>query len=71
VLLYAYHTWALRRGFAAWSPLLWDTSGADGTTAVSSPTWRQLWLWIILSFLALIAGIGLGALGSTLVEGLH
>ena len=32
LLLCVYHTWAVRRGFTAWSTLLWDTGAAgDGT----------------------------------------
>jgi hypothetical protein len=55
LLLYTYHAWAVRRGFAAWSALLWDTGEAgDGRTAVSSPPWRRLWLWVLLSFVALV-----------------
>ena len=65
LLLYAYHTWAIRRGFVAWSALLQDTRGAgDGTLAVSSPPWRRLWLWPLVSFVALVAGIGLGIAAS-------
>lgn len=67
LLLCVYHTWAVRRGFTAWSALLWDTGEAsDGTTAVSSPPWRRLWLWVLLSFVALVAGIVLGAMGAVL-----
>jgi hypothetical protein len=69
LLLYAYHAWAIRRGFAAWSMPLLDTSLAGGVMAVSSPPWRCLWLWIVLSFVALTTGIVLGAIDSTLVAG--
>jgi len=71
LLLYGYHTWAVRQGFAAWSTLLLDTSGAAGATTVSSPPWRRLSFWVVLSFVALVTGIVLGALGSNAVEGLH
>jgi len=71
LLLYGYHTWAVRQGFAAWSTLLLDTSQAGDATTMASPPWRRLWLWVALSFVALVAGIVLGALGSTLVDGLH
>ena len=65
LLLHAYHAWAVRRGFTAWSALLWDTGeGDDGTATVSSPPWRHLWLWILLSFVALVAGVALGARGT-------
>jgi hypothetical protein len=65
LLLYAYHVWAVRRGFAAWSALLWDTGAVgDSATSISSPSWRRLWLWILGSFVVLVAGIVLGAMGT-------
>jgi choloylglycine hydrolase len=65
LLLSAYHAWGVRRGFAAWSALLWDAGEVDDdTTAVSSPSWRRLWLWILLSFGILVAGIVLGMIGT-------
>jgi hypothetical protein len=70
LLLYTYHAWAVRRGFAAWSALLWDTGEAgDGRTAVSSPPWRRLWLWVLLSFVALVAGVAVAVWGTTLGAG--
>jgi len=61
LLLFGYHAWAVRRGFAAWSALPWDTGEAgDGRTAVSSPPWRRIWLWVLLSFVALVAGVAVG-----------
>jgi hypothetical protein len=66
-LLYAYHAWAVRRGFASWSALLWDNGEVgDGTATVSSPPWRRLWLWIVLSFVVLVAGMALAAVGTAL-----
>jgi len=67
LFLYAYHAWAVRRGFAAWSALSW---GSGGAPAVSSTPWRRLWLWVALSLVALLAGILLGAMGSALVAGM-
>jgi hypothetical protein len=67
LLLYVYQTWAVRRGFAAWSVLLLDIAEAgDGTATVFSPPWRRLWLWILLSFVVLIAGMALAAVGTAL-----
>ena len=63
LLLYTYHAWAVRRGFAAWSVLL---GSDDNTPIVSSPPWRRMWLWILLSFVALIAGMMLAAMGTSL-----
>jgi hypothetical protein len=72
LLLYVYHVWAVRRGFTAWSALLWDTGEAgDGTMTVSSPPWRRLWLWILLSFVALVAGVIVGFWGTALVAGVR
>jgi hypothetical protein len=63
LMLYAYQSWAVRRGFAAWSALLWGATEADGgTPAVTYPPWRRLWPWILASFVALAAGTALGVL---------
>jgi hypothetical protein len=68
--LYAYHGWAIRRGFSAWSALQWGSGEAgDETTAVFSPPWRRLWLWVVLSFVILAAGVAGGALGVTILAG--
>ena len=61
--LYAYHAWAVRRGLVAWSALLW---GGDSATSVSSPRWRRLWLWVLASFVILVAGMALAAVGTSL-----
>ena len=67
LLLYVYHAWAVRRGFAAWSALLWDKSQAkDVPVIISSPAWRRLWPWVLLSFVVLVAGIVLGVMGLAL-----
>ena len=72
LLLYVYHAWAIRRGFAAWSALLCGTGEAGhGTAKVASPPWRRLWLWILLSFVALVAGVALGVMGIALVSGVR
>ncbi len=65
LLLYVYHAWAVRRGFIAWSVLL----GSPGK--ITSSSWRRLWPWVLLSFVALVAGIALGVIGSILVEGIR
>jgi hypothetical protein len=69
LLLYGYHTWAVRQGFATWSTLVPDTSGTRGAAAVSSPPWRRISIWVVLSFVALVTGIVLGVWGSNAVEG--
>jgi hypothetical protein len=70
LLLTVYHTWAARRGFTTWSALLWDTAEAgDGNIEISAPSWRHLWLWILLSFVILVAGVTVGVWGTTLAAG--
>ena len=69
--LTVYHARAVRQGFAAWSALLGGRGQPSNGAAVSSPPWRRVYLWVVLSFVALVAGIVLGALGSTLVDSLH
>jgi hypothetical protein len=72
LLLYVYHAWAVRRGFTAWSALLWDKSEAkDDPATVSSPAWRHLWHWILLSFVVLVGGVALGGMGTSLVRALR
>jgi hypothetical protein len=56
VLLIAYAGWSLRRGHATWSARLWDGS-------LSSPPWRELWPWILISFALLATGTWLGIQG--------
>jgi hypothetical protein len=46
--------WALKRGYQAWTVF----SGIKGE--VTTPGWRKLWWWIIISVFILIAGIIIG-----------
>jgi hypothetical protein len=72
LLLYAYHSWAVRCGFAAWSALLSANAETnEGTSIIYSPSWRRLWLWIVLSFVVLVAGMALGTVGMALVSGVR
>jgi hypothetical protein len=58
VLLYFYHIWATQRGFRSWSALLHDAGKAgDEKAAVFYPPWRKSWLWALVSFMILIAGM--------------
>jgi hypothetical protein len=71
LLLYGYHAWAVRRGFTAWSALLVGAGseiGDEGAT-VSSPPWRRVWPWVLLSFAILIAGVVAGVWGTMLAAG--
>jgi hypothetical protein len=51
LLILLYEGWAVHHGFRAWSVL------AFGDGEVTTPTWRKLWRWILLSFAILIFGI--------------
>jgi hypothetical protein len=51
LLVMVYEGWAVRRGFHAWSAL------AYGDSEVTSPSWRKLWWWLVLSFAILVGGI--------------
>jgi hypothetical protein len=69
--LYLYHAWAVRRGLAAWSVLLWGGSGAgEGAAAGEPAAWRRLWPWILASFLVLAGGVVLGITVRSLAAGL-
>lgn len=56
LLLTLYEGWAVRRGFRAWSILAFK----DGE--VTTPSWRKLWWWILLSYVALFMGLVAGVL---------
>jgi hypothetical protein len=56
LLLFPYASWAVRRGFRAWSVL--------GSGKVISPPWRRVWWWIPLSYAGLVGGV----LASTLLQ---
>jgi len=66
LLLYLYQVWTIPRGFAAWSVLLCDTIEDDAERVVTSPPCRCLWFWIPLSFMILIAGMAVAAVGTSL-----
>jgi hypothetical protein len=51
LLLMVYEVWARRLNILSWGVL----SSEEGE--IVSPTWRQLWWWIILSYVALFGGI--------------
>jgi hypothetical protein len=51
LLALLYEAWAVRRGQRAWSVL----TSSEGE--VSTPGWRRLWWWILLSLAAPIAGV--------------
>jgi len=51
LLLLLYEGWAVRRGFRAWGVLM------SGEGEVSTPSWRKLWWWILLSFVVPFGGV--------------
>lgn len=51
LLLFLYEFWAVRGGFRAWSV------PASRETKVRTPSWRDLWWWILLSYVALAGGL--------------
>lgn len=54
--LLVYEWWAARRGFHAWVVL------ASGEGEITTPAWRELWWWILLSLVTLLAGIAVGVM---------
>jgi hypothetical protein len=61
LLLCLYEWWAARRGLAAWRVV------AAGDGEVRSGSWRQLWWWVLLSYLALVGGVSGSAVLQQLV----
>jgi hypothetical protein len=51
LLLGPYERWSVRRGYQAWSTLVFGEGDL-----VSAP-WRKSWWWILLSFVALFCGL--------------
>ena len=54
LLISIYDRWAMKRGFRAWSVL------ATCEGEISTPSWRRLWWWILLSYAILFIGIASG-----------
>ena len=54
VLVLLYEAWAARLDFHAWSIL------ASGGGEITTPSWRDLWWWLLLSFVVLLAGVAAG-----------
>ncbi|MFZ2095071.1 MAG: hypothetical protein WAV05_00400 [Anaerolineales bacterium] len=54
LLVLLYELWAVHHGFRAWSVL------ALGTGKVSTPPWRKLWWWVLLSIIVLLGAVILG-----------
>ncbi|MDP4222924.1 MAG: hypothetical protein Q8868_06380 [Bacteroidota bacterium] len=56
ILIYLYERWAVKKGFSAWIIL----AGSEGK--VITPSWRELWWWIVISIQILIAGLIAGVM---------
>ena len=54
LLLFLYEFWAIRGGFQAWSVLAWREG------KVHTPSWHDLWWWILVSYAALLGGLAAG-----------
>jgi hypothetical protein len=55
-LVFFYDRWAVKQGFQAWNVMAREQGD------VSTPSWRKLWWWILLSYAVLFAGIILGVI---------
>lgn len=56
LLLFLYESWAVSRGFRAWAVL------AGSGEELRSPSCRQSWWWILLSYVAFLCGLAVGAI---------
>lgn len=56
VVLLFYEGWAARWDFRAWAVL------ASGDGEITTPAWRDLWWWILLSLVILFAGVAAGVM---------
>jgi hypothetical protein len=54
LVLFLFESWVVHRGFQVWSVL------ASGEGEARFVSWRKLWWWILLSYLALFAGVAAG-----------
>jgi hypothetical protein len=55
LIIWLYDLWAVHHGYRAWSVL------ALGTGELSTPPWRKLWWWVLLSIIVLLGAVILGA----------
>ncbi|MBN2355328.1 hypothetical protein JXO59_04405 [candidate division KSB1 bacterium] len=62
LLILPYERWAIKRGFRAWSLLIWKEG------EIRTPSWRKLGWWIALSYAVLLLGLAAGAMLSQLVK---
>jgi hypothetical protein len=62
-LIFLYERWAVSQDFKAWYIFI----GNEGQ--VSSPSWRALWWWILLSFVVLFIGLVAGIMIPQMLAG--
>jgi hypothetical protein len=55
LIILLYELWVVHHGFRAWSVL------ALGTGEVSTPPWRKVWWWVLLSIAVLLGAVIIGA----------
>jgi hypothetical protein len=63
LLLFLYGLWAVKRGLSAWCVV------GTGSGEVRTGTWRVLWPWVLLSYLAVVGGVAASAVLQQLVAG--
>jgi hypothetical protein len=63
ILIFLYERWAVRRGFEAWSII----AGNEGE--VATPSWRNLWWWILISIVILLVGLITGVMLQKILAG--
>jgi hypothetical protein len=55
-LVFIYDHWFTRHGFQAWNFIAWKKGD------VRTPSWRKLWWWVLLSYVALFAALKIGVI---------
>ena len=56
IFVFFYEYWAIKRGYQAWNVF----AGNEGE--VTTPGWRKIWWWVIISVLILFAGLIIGVM---------
>ena len=56
LFIFFYEHWAVKRGYLAWNVY----AGSEGE--VTTPGWRKIWWWVIISVLILLAGLITGVM---------
>ncbi len=56
IFVFFYEYWAVKRGYQAWNVF----AGNEGE--VTTPGWRKIWWWVIISVLVILAGLIIGVM---------